>query len=158
MVEAIFCAEIKAVPPGDISVNWTVGGGCCRGPTTGGLESAWGPKTERRTAGVWQSDLQMKSSREQVGILTSHPNCILPDILTAARGFRDPEKRGWLARGHTVSHGRPGTRTQDTKATVGAGIADRGSLWERPGTQGSMEARRHQWKSWPGAYSMDGSQ
>lgn len=81
----------------------------------------------------------LKSSRERVGILTSHPNCILPVILTAARDFRGSE-RTWLAQGHAVSHGRPETRTQDIKATVGP---DRGSLRERLEPQAGMKARRH---------------
>ena len=47
----------------------------------------------------------------------------------------------------------------DSVATVGAEIADRDSLEGRPAapTLGSMEARRHQRKSWPGTQSMDGS-
>lgn len=85
-----------------------------KGTTACGLESTGGSKAEGKTAGVWQRDLELKSNREQVGMLPSHPNSVLPDILTAARDFRGPQRRRGLAQGHTVNHGRTETRTQVT--------------------------------------------
>lgn len=57
MVEANFCAEVRTVPPSDISVNRTVEEKAGKGATTCGLQSAWGSKAEGKTAGVWQKDL-----------------------------------------------------------------------------------------------------
>lgn len=107
------------------------------------MEPAGESKAEGRTAGVWQSDLSLKSNREQVRILTSHPNCIPPDILSAARDFRGTNRRGRLAQGHTMSHGRSETRTQNTKETVGAGRAHAIPSWRVLAPQEDKETRKH---------------